>query len=194
MPGSASVPKDASEIKFADIYVSGGKVKYGDFPGGEGDVLLANAADQSTAFFEYVDGNKYLSSHKGQYVERFGDLQKWVNRIDFKFAQDIYSNFGTKNRFGLQLTLDILNVANLINPAWGNYYTASALSYQNLNLLKVVNNGGGTTAPTFALNTNATAKTAANGGVDAFKSYTKWDRALAAGNCWSMIFGVRLTF
>ncbi len=188
------VPKDASEIKFADIYVSGGKVKYGDFPGGEGDVLLANAADQSTAFFEYVDGNKYLSSHKGQYVERFGDLQKWVNRIDFKFAQDIYSNFGTKNRFGLQLTLDILNVANLINPAWGNYYTASALSYQNLNLLKVVNNGGGTTAPTFALNTNATAKTAANGGVDAFKSYTKWDRALAAGNCWSMIFGVRLTF
>ena len=136
--------------------------------------------------FRYIRCNKaYASLHHLEPAEMVG-----------RRGEDFYAGCPvlTKNRFGLQLTLDILNVANLINPAWGNYYTASALSYQNLNLLKVVNNGGGTTAPTFALNTNATAKTAANGGVDAFKSYTKWDRALAAGNCWSMIFGVRLTF
>ncbi len=188
------IPNNPGEITFTDIYRDDNKVYYGAFPGADGQVLIANAADQSKAFFDYINADPYLSARKGQYVERFGGLQKWVNRIDFKFIQDIYSNFGTNNRFGLQLTLDILNVANLLNPAWGTYYTAGALSYQNLSLLKVVSNGGGTTAPTFALNTNASKTTAENGGIAAFNSYTNWDRALAAGNCWSMILGIRLTF
>ena len=41
--------------------------------------------------------------------------QPWINQFDFKFLQDIASNFGSNNRYSLQFSVDILNVGNLLN-------------------------------------------------------------------------------
>jgi hypothetical protein len=98
------IPKDASEITFTDIR--------------SGATVLFTAAQQSEAFFKYVEQDKYLSANKGSYAERNGALLPWRNRFDFKLLQDVFTNIkGKKNT--LQFSLDILNVSNLINSNWG---------------------------------------------------------------------------
>lgn len=180
------IPKDASEIEFVDL-------KYKDKSTGT-ETFLATAEDQEKAFFEYVDNDKYLKAHRGKYVERFGGLQKWVNMIDFKVLQDLWTNFGSNNRYSLQLSLDILNVGNLLNNSWGCYYTSPSLNYSNQSLLSVVSKGTETAAPTFTLNVGSADKVAKDQGVAAFKKNAEWNRALEANNCWSMLLGIRLTF
>lgn len=176
------IPNDPSEIRFVDM------------TNGDGSIVYATAQQQSDAFFDYINGNKYLSSHKGQYAERYGDLQHWVNTFDFKILQDIYTNFGTDNRYSLQLSLDILNVGNLLNSKWGCYYSSAAMYYQNYRLLNVASAGSTDTAPTFTLNAGSTGSLQAGEGIDAFKENMKWYRERSAANCWSMLLGIRLTF
>ena len=178
------VPKDASEITFVDIVTEKNGV----------ETVVATAAQQSEAFFDYINSNPYLKKRKGDYAERFGGLRKWVNGIDFKVLQDIYTNFGTKNRYSLQLSLDILNVANLLNSNWGCYYTSNAMNYDNFSILEVASKGTTEKAPTYTLNVGDTKNIEAGKGVEQFKKMTSWSKAPVAGNCWSMLFGVRLTF
>lgn len=98
------IPKDASEITFTDIK--------------SGANVLFTAAQQSDAFFKYVEQDAYLNANKGSYAERNGALLPWRNRFDFKILQDIFTNInGRKNT--LQFSLDILNVGNLLNSDWG---------------------------------------------------------------------------
>jgi hypothetical protein len=129
------VPKDASEITFVNQTVNG---------------TVWTAQQQSDAFFAYVDQDKYLRSRKGQYAERNGATLPWVNKFDIKLAQDFYINVAGK-RNTLQLSLDILNVGNLLNSNWGKSYL-----YNQNNILVPANassvTAGGTTKPTYRLN------------------------------------------
>ena len=70
------------------------------------------------AFKSFLASDSYLSSHRGEYMERGGKVAPWYNRFDFKVAQDF--NFrcaGKVNTF--QLGIDIQNVGNLLNSDWG---------------------------------------------------------------------------
>ena len=105
------IPANENEITFTDIKNSDGKVTF-------------SASDQSNAFFKYVDQDPYLSKHKGEYAERNGALFPWRNRFDFRLLQDIFTNIkGRKNT--LQISLDILNVGNLLNSNWGILQTTN---------------------------------------------------------------------
>lgn len=183
------VPANGDEIEFVDLV----KTVEGD-GGVTSSVVLASAEDQEKAFFEYIDGNRYLRNHKGKYVERYGGLQKWVNEFDVKILQDIYTNFGTNNRYSLQLSLDILNVGNLLNSNWGNRWTSRIFNDQNVSLLSVASKGTTTEAPKFTLNTVDPSSVAEGQGVTAFHDAADWTRVLNAANCWSMLLGIRLTF
>jgi outer membrane receptor protein involved in Fe transport len=99
------IPRNASEITFLPIAASG-------------NIPAFTAAQQSEAFFKFIEQDKYLSKHKGQVAERFGANQPWYNRLDVKLAQDIFANFG-KNKYTLQFTADVLNALNLVNKNWG---------------------------------------------------------------------------
>jgi len=129
------VPKDKSEIDFVDQTVSG---------------KVWTAAEQSTAFFAYVEQDKYLSSRKGKYAERNGAVMPWRNQFDVKVMQEFFINVGGK-RNTIQVSLDILNAGNLINKNWGELQL-----YNQNNILTPVNNSsvvaGGTVRPTFRLN------------------------------------------
>ena len=54
------------------------------------------AAQQQEAFWKYVNSNEYLRSRKGEYAERYGEIQPWMHRFDAKILQDIFTNFGTE--------------------------------------------------------------------------------------------------
>ncbi|MFN2314433.1 MAG: cell envelope biogenesis protein OmpA, partial [Bacteroidales bacterium] len=160
------VPETAGEITFVDF---GGM----------------SAADQQAAFWEYVNNNEYLSSRKGNYAERFGELRPWMHRFDAKILQDIFTNFGTDRKYTLQLSLDMLNVGNMINDSWGTYTYNPLASYDNVRPLRVVNRGNATTAPTFRLNATS---------LEDFEEKTTLSKSISTSSTWGCLLGVRLIF
>ncbi len=70
---------------------------------------------QAEAFEAFIQQDDYLSDNRGSYAERYGALAPWRGRWDLKVLQDIKIN--DRNR--LQLSLDVLNLGNLINSDWG---------------------------------------------------------------------------
>jgi hypothetical protein len=69
----------------------------------------------------YISNDPYLSSHRGQYAERNGDRTSWSHDIDLHFAQQVPTIMGQR----FELTFDVLNVLNWINPNWGYIPTIS---------------------------------------------------------------------
>ena len=87
-----------------------------------------SAEDQKNDFWEFINGDDYLSEHKGEYTRRGGAVMPWMHMLNFKFAQDFYVNIGGK-RNTITVGIDINNVANLLNRNWGN---ARQISTSNL--------------------------------------------------------------
>lgn len=118
------IPRNASEINFVAIPASG------NIPG-------FTAQQQSDAFFAFVAQDNYLSKHMGQVAERNGKILPFYNRVDLKFAQEIFQNIG-KQRHTLSFEVSFVNFLNLLNSNWGvkDFYISS-------NPLKYVNSTGG---------------------------------------------------
>ena len=70
---------------------------------------------QAEAFEAFIQQDEYLSENRGQYAERYGALAPWRSTWDVKVLQDI--KLGNKNT--IQLSIDILNLGNLISSEWG---------------------------------------------------------------------------
>lgn len=79
------------------------------------DANLGPVADQRAAFEEYIKQDDYLSSHRGESMERYGALSPWRGRWDFKFIQGY--KIGDDN--SIEFSLDVLNLGNMINSNWG---------------------------------------------------------------------------
>ncbi|WP_439487810.1 TonB-dependent receptor [Algoriphagus sp.] len=124
------VPNDASEITF---------VQNGDL----------SPQDQWNLFNSFIEQDEYLSSRRGEYVERNGARTPWTHQFDVKIMQDIFTNIGGKKNT-LQLTLDIFNVGNLLNKDWGRQYTYGNSFFDNTyRLLRVAGYDGTTPQYTF---------------------------------------------
>ena len=105
-----------------------------------------SSPDQAEAFNDYIEQDDYLNGRRGQYVERYGALAPWRGRWDVRILQDI--NIAGDNI--LQLSLDILNVGNLISSDWG-------LVQQPRNLQPIgVSVDPETLVPTYTFNPNLT--------------------------------------
>lgn len=107
------VPASASEIRFQ----AG--------TGGQAALTPAVSWENLNSFIESVE---CLRESRGQIVKRNACREPWSNRFDFRVAQNL-SPLGTQNA---QITLDILNVGNLINNDWGQYRFASNQAYNLL--------------------------------------------------------------
>lgn len=95
------------------------------------DATGYTGAQQKEDFWNYIEQDKYLSKHKGEYAERGGAIAPWHNQLDFKFVQDFYVTAGGKKNT-LQLGVDVKNFLNLLNSDWGLYktaYSTNILSY-----------------------------------------------------------------
>ncbi|OOW70636.1 Oar protein [Xanthomonas axonopodis pv. martyniicola] len=84
-------------------------------PAARGDVLFRNAAEEN-AFWNYVNNDQYLSTHKGQVAGRNAVRNSWVNQFDLHIEQELPGFFdGNK----AQIWVDVMNVGNLLNKKWG---------------------------------------------------------------------------
>ena len=76
--------------------------------------------ENRAAFEEFISSDRYLSKHRGEYSKRNGGKAPWVNRINFKVAQEIYFNVkGHKQT--LDVGVDFNNLTNLFSSKWGAY-------------------------------------------------------------------------
>ena len=124
------IPRDATnpnEIMFADIVDGNGNV-------------LTSADAQAQAFEAFIEQDDYLSENRGEIAERFGLLNPWYSNIDLKIVHSFGFNTGS-SRQTLQLNLDILNVANLLNSDWGVRKVASPAATSPLALVGTDANG-----------------------------------------------------
>jgi hypothetical protein len=68
----------------------------------------------------FINQDSYLSAHRGQFAQRNGVILPYFSRFDFHAAQDFFINCG-KSKNTLEISVDIINVGNLINRNWGLY-------------------------------------------------------------------------
>jgi len=83
-------------------------------------------ADQNAAWNllnAYIEGDPGLSKYRGQIVPRNASREPWTHSLDARLAQDIPVPGLKEHR--LQVTLDIVNVLNLLNREWGKYQFVS---------------------------------------------------------------------
>jgi hypothetical protein len=88
----------------------------------KGPIDTRTANTQWQQLNSFISQDKYLNSHRGQFAQRNGVILPYFKRFDFKILQDFYVKAGkTKNT--IEISLDIINVGNLLNKNWGNYQT-----------------------------------------------------------------------
>jgi hypothetical protein len=120
------IPESKSEITFDP---------YTDASGNE-----VSADQQWSALNAFIEQDDYLSSHRGEIAERFGAVNPWFTNIDLKILQDYVLNLGGRDHT-FQWSLDILNVANLLNSDWGVRKVASAAATSPLELARFDDGG-----------------------------------------------------
>jgi len=64
----------------------------------------------------FIKNNEFLNESRGKIFERNSARNPWSEYIDLKVTQDIPDFMGMG---AFQISLDILNVANLLNKDWG---------------------------------------------------------------------------
>ena len=95
----------------------------------------------AAAFNSYIEQDSYLSRNRGKFAERNSHSLPFVNRLDLHFAQSFY--FSNKSDRRIELSLDILNLSNLISRSWGLVHRTSnwTLSPVSVTELKEVDGG-----------------------------------------------------
>ena len=86
-------------------------------------------------FQDYISGNDYLNSHRGQIASRNGTHWGWVNQLDMSFSQEVPGLF--KGNKGV-VRLDVYNFLNLLDKNWGQtqhnqYNTRQLAGYNGVN-------------------------------------------------------------
>lgn len=114
------IPKDQNDILLGSI--SGGN-------------FVANNA-MYAQLEDFIANNEYLSSNRGKMSTRNGAINPWRNILDFRIAQDVPTFAGQK----LTISLDILNVLNLISNDWGLNETVFS-TYNTTNLVGTLADG-----------------------------------------------------
>ncbi|HJU88778.1 MAG TPA: TonB-dependent receptor [Gemmatimonadaceae bacterium] len=114
------IPRDQSEIRLEAFTDANG---------------LHTVAEQWAALNAFIEQDDYLSEHRGEIAERFGLINPWYNTADLRILQDFALTAGGR-RHALQLSVDVLNVGNLINSDWGVRKIANAAALTPLRLVR----------------------------------------------------------
>ncbi len=102
--------------------------------------LWADATSEQ-AFNEYIEADSYLRSHRGGFAERNSHLLPFEHRLDLHVAQSFYFDRRTSRR--IEVSLDIINIGNLIDRSWGASYRTSGWSLSPVSItgLQAVDGG-----------------------------------------------------
>ena len=100
------VPKDAHDPN---------EILFTGFSATPGSAAQLEAAAEADAFDRYIDRLPCLRKSRGRLLSRNACRNPWQNDIDVSVGQSLKA-FGQQN---LQLRLDVINFANLLNKRWG---------------------------------------------------------------------------
>ncbi|HEX6628090.1 MAG TPA: carboxypeptidase regulatory-like domain-containing protein [Gemmatimonadaceae bacterium] len=100
------VPKDAHDPN---------EILFNGFNAAPGSPAQLSAAAQADAFDRFIDRVQCLRENRGKILGRNICRNPWQNEIDVSVGQSLRA-FGQQN---LQLRLDVINFANLLNKRWG---------------------------------------------------------------------------
>jgi hypothetical protein len=148
-------------------------------PSARGDIQFVSTADED-AFFAFLEQDSYLSKHQGEYAEAYSARAPWVHSFDLRFAQNFSINTGS-TKHTLQLTLDLLNIGNLINSEWGvsknmfNSNNGQILTYEGVDANNV---------PSFSMVQDADG----NYLTETYSTYYNYSQ------CWQLQIGARYFF
>ena len=108
-------------------------------------VVTETAAQQATNFVNFVNGDDYLSTRKGNFTERNGGRTPWNTTMDVRILHNV--KVGVKN--AVQISLDIFNFTNLLNSDWGRIYFAPNTFNSTVGLGLARSNSGTAADPTY---------------------------------------------
>jgi len=142
-------------------------------------------------FMDFVNNDKYLSAHKGEYARAYAAVSPWVHNIDFRIAEDFAFKIGNSVH-NFQLSASIDNLLNMFNSSWGvpkiscyqssNNSVIAPVSYQGIDaetqkmkiaMTQVKSEYGNLTYPT--------------------QNYTNYNYS-AYSQCWRVLFGIKYFF
>ena len=147
-------------------------------PKNDSEINFKTDADRA-AFWKFVEQDKYLSAHKGEYAEAYAARSPWVHRFDLRIAEDFAFNIGN-TRHNFQLVFDFMNIGNLLNSKWGVYRTnaisnnSAILKYEGQNAKK---------QPVFSMYQK-----------DGNYLTQSYDYNYHYGQCWKFQIGIRYLF
>jgi hypothetical protein len=126
------------------------------------------------AWVAFVEQDDILKEYKGEIIDRNAARQPWNNRLDLRITQKFTDR--------VELTLDILNFANLLNSDWGKfeyvpYATVDLLDFQGFETPDDVSS-----KPTFVFDKDRYRETEDVYSVSDFRSR------------WQMLLGLRVNF
>jgi hypothetical protein len=106
------IPRAAKEI----LLVKSGSGGLGTGAGGSSDPRTP--AQIWSQLNNFINQDKYLASKRGEVAVANSVVLPFFKKMDLNITQDISVKTG-KDRHTLRLTIDILNVGNLLNKQWG---------------------------------------------------------------------------
>ena len=141
------IAKETADFN-GDEYTKKGVLAY--IPTQEELVQMNWATPQDALNYEnFIRSDKYMSSRRGNFAERFGALYPFEHHFDLHIAQDFY--YDRKGERKISVFVDFLNISNLLNRSWGLYYSNS-WTRQVLEITDVVKDAAGNVTPTYKFN------------------------------------------
>lgn len=94
-------------------------------------------ADESSAsrWNDFIESDDYLRHHRGAVAERNAMQTPVEHRLDLHLAHGFY--FGRNTTRRVELSLDVMNLGNLICRHWGSYYNISGWSQQPVRIVRM---------------------------------------------------------
>jgi hypothetical protein len=92
-------------------------------PNSTGQITLS-PQEQKNFLNEFIEGDKYLKKHRGEFAERNGARLPFTHIIDVRLQQDVAVKLKGK-KVGVTITYDVFNFTNMLNKDWGRIYFLS---------------------------------------------------------------------
>ena len=139
--------------------------------------------EDKAAFKTFMDNDKYLSTHKGQYAEAYAGRSPWVHFLDARVAKNFKKTIG-KTTHNFELSVNFDNVLNMFDSSLG-LYKYSCYGFTDAITPLTVDH--------FEDNTPVFSMYKMKNGEYPTETFTQYDEK-SFSQCWSVLFGLKYSF
>ena len=182
------VPQSAGKLSFAETDVRG---------------LRVTPEQQAAALEDFISGNDYLSTKRGEYTARNADRTPWEGVFDLNVRVEVFQQL-LGRRQSVELTANIFNFSSLLGDAFGTDWGERFIGTNQVNLTEFQgfeNAEGGNYTPRYTVQIVDVADTDEDGTADEFRGalgqeeiFDKRRTGSTYSSQWQMKFGVRYNF